>query len=278
MGEGLMRLISVAAALFALVASGCQSQVPMPATYDLTYQQKMQAAYHWQVLARDLAAQVDLRMAERNLPPFIYVDGEGGGTAFDEAFHDMLITELVDRGYQVYGIETSETTTVAYKTQVVKHASGRWVRPPVGTFAALGAGILAVREIIVADVSTAAVVGGVAVAATAAELGAGSVTSLSDTEVIITTSLVRNGSYLARYSDIYYIPDNDAEHYETELVEAELVVGDTFIINYDSYERSLHDVRLEAIDRCARSDQLAELIARDFGERIHTAEFRCYRV
>ncbi len=273
-----MRLISVAAALFALVASGCQSQVPMPATYDLTYQQKMQAAYHWQVLARDLAAQVDLRMTERELPPLIFVDGEGGGTAFDEAFHDMLVTELVDRGYRVYGIETSETTTVAYKTQVVKHASGRWVRPPVGSFAALGAGILAVREIIIADVSTAAVVGGVAVAATAAELGAGSVTSLSDTEVIITTSLVRNGSYLARYSDIYYIPDNDAEHYEAGLAEAALAPGNSFIINYDSYERSLHDVRLEAIDRCARSDQLAELIARDFGQRIHTAEFRCYRV
>ena len=273
-----MRLISFAAILLAFVASGCQSQVPMPATYDLTYQQKMQAAYHWQVLARDLATQVDLRMTERGLSPIVVVEGGGGGTAFDEAFHDMLVTELVDRGYHVYGIETSETTMVTYKTQVVRHAPGRWVRPPVGTFAALGAGILAVRQVLISDVSTAAVVGGVAAAAAAAELGAGSVTSLSDTEVIITTSLVRNGSYLARYSDIYYVPDNDAEHYDAALAEAELAPGNAFTINYDSYDRSLYDVRQEAIDRCARSGQSAELIARDFGQRMHTAEFRCYRV
>jgi hypothetical protein len=265
-----MRRIALLLAAVALLA-GCQSQVPLASTYDLTYQKKMQSAYHWQVLAKDVADQVSLRSA--SLPRTIAVEPEGPATTFSTALDDMLITELVNRGFAVRDEADADTLVLRYKTQIISHDSDRFVRPPPGSIVALTAGVLAVRQVLIGawDSGQAAVVAGAG--AVGADVVSGAVTDVTDTEVIVTTSLLRVGAYVARYTDFYYVPDAEAGLYQGE---AEQAANKDFTISYDSYARSLSDVRAEANQRCQTKGMWASLIGRDSGQRMQAATFRCY--
>jgi hypothetical protein len=268
------RLVSCLAILVTLAA--CQSQLPIAQSYDLTYQRKMQAAYHWQVLAQDISNQVINRIATRVLPIKIVIQPEGPPTAFSQALEDMLITEFVEQGIAVLTVPSEDTIVLTYDVQVVRYEPGRFVREAPGTYALLGGGVIAVTSL-VNDFSVGALSWTVAGAAAAAELGAGSYSEVSNTEVIINASLLWQGEYVARYTDIYYVPDADSGHYETEDGSV-IVAGDdgTFSIVYDSYLRSLTNVREEAEQRCSRDGLLTSMTGRDMAHRMQTAYFRCY--
>jgi hypothetical protein len=256
-------------ALFALGA--CQSQVPLASTYDLTYQQKMQAAEHWRVLARDIVAQVALRAAPYGYD--IAIEREGPSTVFATAFDDMLVTEFVQSGFLVRDTVQAGGLLLRYKTQLVTHAPGRDVRPPVGTFVALGGGIIALHAALENTLSAGNINVLTAATAGALELSAGSIAEVTDTEFIVTTSLLSEDLYVARYTDIYYLPDGDADLYQVETVAAQEA---PFTIVYDSWVRTLSDVRTEASARCQRGGMAAELTGREFSQRMQTAMFRCY--
>jgi len=120
--------------------------VPLATTYELTYQQKMQAAAHWQVLARDIADQVALCSAP--MTGAILIVSEGPPTAFSTALDDMLVTEFVTRGFAVRDVPSGDALELRYKTQIIRHGDPGFVRPPPGNFTALTAGVLAVREVV----------------------------------------------------------------------------------------------------------------------------------
>ncbi len=268
------RLLSCLMVLVTLAA--CQSQLPIAQSYDLTYQRKMQAAYHWQVLAEDVSSQVIARIAGRGLPTRIVIQPEGSPTAFSQALEDMLITQFVERGLVVLSVPSDDAVVLTYDVQVLKHDSGRFVREAPGTYAVLGAGVIALTSL-VSDFSTGGLSWTVAGAAAAAELGAGSYAEVSNTEVIFNASLLRDSEYVTRYTDIYYVPDNASGHYEAEDGTV-IIAGDdgSFSIVYDSYLRSLTNVREEAEQRCTREGMLTSLVGRDMTHRMQTAYFRCY--
>ena len=56
-----MRALLTAVAVVPLLV-GC-AQVPKPSAYSFSYQKKMQAAHHWELLARDVAKGVALEYA-----------------------------------------------------------------------------------------------------------------------------------------------------------------------------------------------------------------------
>ncbi len=259
------------APLALLVLGACQSQVPLASTYDLTYQQKMQAAEHWQVLARDIVEQVALRAAPYGYE--IAVEREGPSTVFATAFDDMLITQFVQNGFLVRDTVQPGGLLLRYKTQLVTHAPGRDVRPPVGTFVALGGGIIALHAALENTLSAGNVNVLTAATAGALEIGAGSIAEVTDTEFIVTTSLLSDDLYVARYTDIYYLPDGDADLYQVETAVSQ---DAPFTISYDSWVRTLTDVRAEASQRCARHGMAAELTGREFSQRMQSAVFRCY--
>jgi len=264
-------LLFLLAPLALFVLGACQSQVPMASTYELTFQQKMQAAEHWRVLARDIVTQV----AERARPYGydIAIEREGAGTVFATAFDDMLVTEFVQSGFVVRETAQPGDLLLRYKTQLVTHAPGRDVRPPLGTFVALGGGVIALHAALENTLSAGNI--NVMTAATAGllEAGSGSIAQVTDTEFIVTTSLLSDGLYVARYTDIYYLPDADANLYQVETVAMSEA---PFTITYDSWVRSLSDVRADASARCQRTGMAAELRGRDISQRMQTAEFRCY--
>jgi len=201
--------------LGSLLAVGC-SRIPQPTSYSFSTQQKMQAAYHWEVLANDVANQINSELVSRGLldtPVYVRHScdrpadcGEGGTFAFDEGFNDLLTTQLVNFGVPTKVRKDKDGLVVEYKIQVVYHQANRYQWPQPGVLTALTTGIMVFRN---APWEIAAIAG----AAGADALWSTEVTN-GHYEVIITTSMANNNLYLMRKSDIYYINDVDFWHYQ----------------------------------------------------------------
>lgn len=212
-----MTKFALAAALFSamLFSAGC-IRIPQPVGYEYSKQQKMQAAHHWEVLANDIANQINRELIDRDyLVTPVYVrhtcglpDGCGPGEtfAFDEGFNDLLVSQLVRFGVPTQAAMEEGGLVVDYKVQVLYHQTTRYQWPQPGVITALTAGILVFRN----------APGEVLALATAAAVDAARATSVINGhyEVIITTSIVDNNRYIMRSSNIYYINDADFWHYQ----------------------------------------------------------------
>lgn len=126
--------------------ASCTSQIPVATNYPYTEQQKMQAAHHWEVLAEDVVEQLAQNDAiSKTTPLFVapkfYVHrkenpaiwtatnpltkadelGRYVTIPFKRAYHNFLITELVNAGYSVVDIDQTEAMQMTFDVQVVKH-------------------------------------------------------------------------------------------------------------------------------------------------------------
>jgi len=206
-------------ALFA----GC-TRIPQPSGYAFSEQQKMQAAYHWNVLASDVASQINSTLIQRGfLNTSVYVEhscgepdpcGPGQTFPFDEGFNDLLTTQLVNFGVPTKSENDGSSLIVRYKVQVVYHQADRYQWPRPGVLTALTAGVLVLRD---APWELATLVG----AAAADTLWSGAVVN-GHAEVLITTSIVEDKLYLMRKTDIYYINDPDLWQYQQSTPAREL--------------------------------------------------------
>ncbi|HFQ89346.1 MAG TPA: hypothetical protein ENK27_04630, partial [Desulfobulbus sp.] len=113
-----------------VAVSGC-IRSPQPETYPFSTQQKMQAAHHWDVLANDVANQINNALIRRGyLETPVYVnhicgdssDCAGSSFPFDEAFNDLLTTQLVNFGVPTLAKNDDSGLVVNYKVQVVYHS------------------------------------------------------------------------------------------------------------------------------------------------------------
>lgn len=201
-----------------LLLSGCLGRIPEPVDYEFSEQQKMQAAHHWNVLAKDVANRVNNELIINDyLEKPVFIRSTCGDedlpctpyetTTFEEAFRDLLITDLVNMGVPVKQKLDDESITVHYKVQLVYHRSNRvrTVRP--GLMTALTTGIMVLRNV-PNEISTIA-------AAAAIDVANQNLVSHSHYEVIITTSMIIGDTYFYRGSDIYYINDKDSFHYRS---------------------------------------------------------------
>lgn len=196
-----MRTLLIAATVIPLLV-GC-SQIPKPATYKYSYQQKMQAAHHWEVLAQQVADSVATEyvgIVDRG----VYVEPSTG--TFGTAFSEMLKTELVRRRIALSG-NAESAAVLSFDVQIVRHRA-KWPHrtarqnPGIWTAASfLGryAAHIGRNTIIPAGV--------------ALELLDGTWAGVSEHEVVITTSLEKDGAYVMRRSDMYYVNDADAAQY-----------------------------------------------------------------
>jgi hypothetical protein len=198
-----------------LLCSGC-TRIPQPAGYSFGEQQKMQAAHHWDVLANDVANQINIELiAQGRLNTAVYVQhtcgqpndcGPGETFPFDEGFNDLLTTQLVNFGIPTRVEEDENSLTVNYKVQVLYHQATRFQNPRPGVITALTAGIMVFRNAPAEIATLAAAIAVDGLWSTAVFNG--------HYEVIITTSIVDDNLYLMRKSDIYYINDPDFWHYQ----------------------------------------------------------------
>jgi hypothetical protein len=211
------QLLILIAVLATLVTTGC-GRVPEPAPYVYSDQQKMQAGHHWDVLAADLADEINTALILGDYlaaPVFVRQTCGDEDTAcrpaetsvFDEAFRDLLITNLVALGVPTSATSTEDTIVVHYKAQPVYHHAQRLrtIRP--GLLTSLSAGIIVMRNA-PWELATMAMAGGI-------DALNAVYNTLDRFEVVITTSMIAKNKYLYRDTSIYYINTTDSWHYNT---------------------------------------------------------------
>ncbi len=199
-----------------LLVSSC-SRIPEPIGYEYTNQEKMQAAHHWNVLAKDLSNRINNELIRSDfLNTSIFVketcgdDGtpceKGSTSEFNEGFRDLLITELVNFGIPTSAVPDREAITVNYKVQVVRHNTNRLRTLRPGIITALTTAVTVLRNATPEAVAFSVAAGADYVNSTYA--------AKTDIEAIITTSMVFRNKYFFRSSDIYYINSADYHHYQ----------------------------------------------------------------
>lgn len=211
---------------------GCYTQTPKPMGYPYSTQQKMQSAYHWKVLAEDVANQIRESMKTGgylNYP--VYVQPACNApkwpcdahreTPFGEGFYDLLTTELLKTGMKI-STQESGAFVVATKVQVLYHEDGRRTRTAAPGFVTGTAALATFWGWIIRDARDygsasreALAIGGAAVTGAAIyDAVSGMFETLPHTEVLITTSIKDYNKYVMRKTDIYYINDLDYWHYQ----------------------------------------------------------------
>jgi hypothetical protein len=197
--------------------TACLGRIPEPVDYPFSQQQKMQAAYHWQVLADDVANRVNHELILNDyLKAAVFVRESCGNednpckpnvtSSFDEAFRDLLITRLVKLGVPVLVNAQEAGITVHYKVQLVYHRTTRVPTMKPGLLTTHATLITVLRNI-PHELRTIAAVASL-------DITNQNLVANGHYEVIITTSIAKNGNYFYRGSDLYYINDKDSYHYQ----------------------------------------------------------------
>lgn len=205
-----------------LFLTGC-SRLPEPVGYDYSVQQKLQSAYHWEVLADDVANQINKELIRSDFidTPVFVKETCGDDTipckkdqtpTFNESFRDLLVTRLVSLGIPTAAVPGNGSLTINYKAQLVYHATDRLRGYKPGNITLLATGIAVLRNAPTALMTIG--LGG------ALDLANASYVKSGHYEVVITTSMVERDAYIFRQSDIYYINDQDFWHYVADETEA----------------------------------------------------------
>ena len=188
----------------------CMSQIPMATTYPVTFQKKMQAAHHWDILTEDVANRLHdalIGSEGQGRPVSLYVQQPKYDSHFGNAFHDLLITHLMERGFSITE-NPAGGLPLTYDIQVVSHNDRGFIRPMPGLFTALASSVFVLRSI-ADESSTAAWMAG----AVGMDVVTGYITDNPNNEIIVTTSVMSGDRYIARVRDIYYISDNNVGQY-----------------------------------------------------------------
>ena len=187
----------------------------------------MQAASHWEVLATDLANRINNQLIETdNIYKTVFVKETCGDesisceqnqtSSFNEAFRDLLITNLFGYGIPTKSRPDENAIEVRYKVQVVYHNTNRIRSLQPGILTGLSAAVTVLRN---APVELVLITLG-----TVADYANTSLVSNGHYEVIITTSMINDDQYLFRASDIYYINDEDFYHYQENMPQTKTIL------------------------------------------------------
>lgn len=200
-------------ALSAALLAGCATpytETPLAGNFPTTTQNKLQAASHWLVIAKDVAEQIKLGTDKIGAP--VYVTPPNRESQFTKAFYTEIITALVNQGVTVRSVNDGTAQIVNIETQLVRFSPDRHQNRRFASVTAIGAGIAAVRDMRFSQ-GTNAGLGALALAGAydwthwvEQEYAKGPTPTH---ELIVTTSLVKNSQYIARRTDAYYVADYD---------------------------------------------------------------------
>ncbi|MBK7281217.1 MAG: hypothetical protein IPI09_11030 [Burkholderiales bacterium] len=208
----------------AAVLAGCASSpIPVSANFPLTVEPKVRSAGHWGQVSNDVAKQTLESLSKLGVSGNLYVALPANPTAFDRAFNNFLITDLVKAG-RVVQQSPDQALEVSYETQVVRHNSprpnflpGRFTMITAGLYAAYGLGL----NPNVGD----KMAGGLAAAVGADYIASESSGGPTATELILTTTIASGGRYLVRKTDVYYVEEADTTLLQYRYPQVIKVVG-----------------------------------------------------
>ncbi|PHQ57929.1 hypothetical protein [uncultured Porticoccus sp.] len=209
--------------LLILLLAGCAgkfSEYPEAKSYPHSTQQKLQAAYHWKVLAANEA-----ELISSKLPPsgIVYLactaskcNGKSKGSSiFDNTYRDLLTSEMVNRGIKISVSESGADHKLAVNVNTVEHIDRNSLPPKAGYrtgvlsfLAGLGTSANNWSEPALALIPLSA-------ASDLHQYWADRADE-SITEVIITTQVTSNDQIVSSNSSIYYFNSNDFDHYQSQ--------------------------------------------------------------
>lgn len=195
------------------------SEAPLATNFPTTKQEKVQAAAHWDVIAKDVANRITARLPEKKP---LHVVQKSGESAFDHAFSNMLISSLVANGQTVVK-QPTDALSIEVDTQVVGFSANRPQYRHAGAASALATGLWALNEVeaTAAGALTALVFAGDAYTWFRSEFATG---ETPQTEIIVTTSVSDGNRYLARSTNVYYAADGDKALYQASLPVSKIQV------------------------------------------------------
>lgn len=190
------------------------SQAPVPTAYRLSTQRTMQAVYHWELLAEDIACRIQSALEQRyleNQKPVYVVPS--GTTPFEKAFHALLITRLVEKGLLVSD-HSQDNLLLSFDINMITHMR-KIIKTNRGMYKSLAPGFFVKNDapLFRYGGQTAIVERLVKNSEVNVEAGLYSF-ELPKHEIIITASLTYNAEYLARTSATYYIKNPEWWHYK----------------------------------------------------------------
>ncbi len=213
--------------LSAAAAGACTtpySEVPVAANFHTTTQEKLQSAHHWQIIARGIAARLSQALeqplgcrAELPICPTLAIASSDRPSAFEKALAAALTTEMVARGWKV---RTELPADVTIRLDVLGQRFTN--RPADGKFtslAFLGTGLWVLSDDpnagIWANISPGASVltGLAAIDLWRWQMSQYASGPTPEVEVMVSASATRDGVYLARTTDVFYIADSDVALY-----------------------------------------------------------------
>ena len=196
-----------------LMSSSCTS-VPKPTGYGFSSLKKMQSVAHWQILAKDVATQINkqLLLMQNCGEISIFLKKKDG--SFNEVFHKLLTSSLVNisrTSKSGFTVTTSKDDAYVLEVdaQVIRHRADRIQQIPPGTITIAGTLIK-----VIYDIGSSASDLIIPVSALV-DVGVSSYSELTHNEVVITSTIRDGDTYLFTRSDLYYINDYDTDHYDT---------------------------------------------------------------
>lgn len=187
------------------------SQAPIASTYPSTYQQKMQAAHHWDVLAGYEATLIAQSLKGRNL--LVHIPEDELATSFKASYRNLLTSQLVKNNISV-STKPTGALTISYKVDLVEHQDQDAIRAPAGSWTLLSAGVAVAAHAIHKWTPEAKLL---IPAAMVADIYSGNWVDETETEVIITTQVTEGSRIIHSSSNIYYINDGDKGQYKNKM-------------------------------------------------------------
>ncbi len=219
--------LKAAGILLALASAACTTpygEVPVAANFPTVKQEKLQSAHHWQVIAQGIAVRLTQALEQplgcrADLPhcPSLAIASSDRPSAFEKALAAALTTELVNRGWKVRADLPGD---VIVRLEILAQRFSN--RPADGKFtslAFLGAGLWVLSDDpnagIWANISPGASVltGLAAIDLWRWQMSQYASGPTPEVEVMVSASATRDGVYLARTTDVFYIADSDVALY-----------------------------------------------------------------
>ena len=208
----------------AVLLVGCASSpIPVSANFPITVEPKVRSAGHWALLSNDVVKQTLESLGKLGVSGNLYVAQPANATAFDKAFQNFLITDLVKSGRVVQQFP-DQALEVSYQTQVVRHNSPRPHFVP-GRFTMITAGLYAAYGLSINPNIGDKMAGGLAAAMGADYIASESSGGPTHTELILTTTIASGGRYLVRKTDVYYVEEVDTTLLQYRAPQVMKVVG-----------------------------------------------------
>lgn len=183
--------------------AGCQtvggpthfSETPVPINQPISFQRKLQSADHWWAVASIMASSLanTLRSSPDLVKLPVYVEATQEDIPFNASLRELLITRLHEKGVTVASAPY-DALVVNVESRLIQASHGRDFTYPCLTANACPGG----RDWPSDDSEIAD-------------------SGVPRGELLVTSSIKRNGRFVFRRSDVYYVGDGDAGWYLTSM-------------------------------------------------------------